>query len=205
MAKELAMINIGFFTPITYPRGEDLSFKEHLLEDVDDYFYLGGKKAVVIKGFEKDKNQYTIIRTFRHSMIVTALKVTSYLTIVLPVSLLIIKAFLRLKNRFYFEIPEKKIGRTFCITTVNNRGTNTEEMGISINSFDSSALISKSNERKIAEDRHVDIFSLPASGPERKKALELLTPQELFALYQKDPEEHHRILLELDKIIEETI
>jgi hypothetical protein len=80
------MAKVSFFTPIDFGN-QTKSFGQRLLEKVDDYFYLGGKKAIVLDPI--DAVAFLIPR--EQSLLKTCLKVASYFTIFLPIIPLINK------------------------------------------------------------------------------------------------------------------
>ena len=102
------MEKIPFFTPIFYKNRPDTT-REWLLEKVDDYFYLGGKKAqaIVLKGIGTDllnkRTKEVILADQNASMLCTVLKVISYCTLIFPVILLIAKAILRASYDFILK------------------------------------------------------------------------------------------------------
>jgi Family of unknown function (DUF648) len=102
------MQNVDFSTAISFGDAPK-SFSQSCLETVDSYFSLGGKKAVVISGNTEKSSEGTILADERSSFLVTALKLVSYLTIALPVVMLIAKALLRSMHSFYIIDAKKKI------------------------------------------------------------------------------------------------
>jgi hypothetical protein len=86
------MTAISFFTPIFYSEGrEERTGAERALEKIDDYFYLGGKKACVF-------NNGTVALSIpeeQRSLFLTVLKVLSFFTLIIPVLMLILKGVLR--------------------------------------------------------------------------------------------------------------
>ena len=102
------MSNAGFFTAIKYGH-QDKSFSQTILEHVDNYFYLGGKKAVVIQGKRKDGIENVILTDAKASLLERIGKVALYLTIIIPVGMLIAKAVLRSTHTFCIIPPPPKI------------------------------------------------------------------------------------------------
>ncbi len=95
------MAKVGFFTAVSFG-DQPKSCTQSLLETVDNYFYLGGKKAYVIPGHAQQDGQSTILITKDSpAFLITALKVISYPTVVIPVILLIAKAVLRSIHSFH--------------------------------------------------------------------------------------------------------
>lgn len=86
--------------------GEQKTFKQHFQERVDDYFYLGGKSVFVIPREILDNSQAVrIIKDQDQSrvkqLILGAIKVISYMTVIIPLIMLIAKASLRLTHKFH--------------------------------------------------------------------------------------------------------
>ncbi len=69
-----------FFTPIVYESAQK-TWKQQVAEACDNYFYLGGKKICLLNN--KETRPFEQKPSFRETLL-TALKVTSYFTIVLP-------------------------------------------------------------------------------------------------------------------------
>ncbi|MFI5335076.1 MAG: hypothetical protein ACHQT8_07985 [Chlamydiales bacterium] len=90
------MANVGFFTPITF-NGRYTSCSEGLLELVDSYFYLGGRKAFVIPAPGPAR---AVLMQETPELLMSALKVASYFTLVLPTVMLIAKVILRAVHHF---------------------------------------------------------------------------------------------------------
>lgn len=96
------MENISFFTPVVFNNEIQISRSERDLENIDSYFYLGGKKACV---FEKRLNNYSAVLSIEHApIILTALKILSFLTVILPLIMLTAKAIVRAKNKITVRI-----------------------------------------------------------------------------------------------------
>lgn len=97
-------MHINFFTPITFENGPR-STREKWTQRIDDYFFLGGKKAVVLN---LDQRDLVVTSTFKQKWYVTALKVVSYTTLILPLIALIAKYSLR-KGVSYSEFTYKDL------------------------------------------------------------------------------------------------
>ena len=80
-----------FFTPITFDR-PTTTWGERLLQKADDYFYLGGKRAHVFK------DGPVKVTTDTASWTEIALKVASYLTVILPLVILSVKVVCRFQT-----------------------------------------------------------------------------------------------------------
>ena len=91
-----------------------------MLETVDSYFYLGGKKAYVIPGHTQQDGEGTILTKDSPAFLITALKVISYLTVAIPVILLIAKAVLRSIHSFHIIDAKQKLeeGMDISQTTI---------------------------------------------------------------------------------------
>lgn len=94
------MAKVGFFTAVSFgPLPKTCA--QSLLETADSYFYLGGKKACVIAGRVQNGKEGVVLAESDSSYFLSALKVMSYFTIIIPVLALIVKAVLRYQNQFY--------------------------------------------------------------------------------------------------------
>ncbi len=93
------MSDINFFTAVSYnnPKTHGQAFREK----VDSYFYLGGRKAKVIS--IDDKSESVKLVDSQASMLTTALKITSYFTIILPLIMLGLKAALRSSHDYVIQ------------------------------------------------------------------------------------------------------
>ena len=97
-------ISLDFFTPVRF--GEQKTFKQHFQERVDDYFYLGGRSVFVIpREISDDSQAVRIIKDQDQSrvkqVILIAIKVISYMTVIIPLIMLIAKASFRLTHKFH--------------------------------------------------------------------------------------------------------
>jgi hypothetical protein len=106
--------NINFFTAVKY--GQTPTYKESLIETVDNYFYLGGKKALVIQGKTEQGHENTILTDTNSSLLARVVKVFSYLTIILPLIMLIAKIALRSTHTFKLTDPKKDLEKGINIT-----------------------------------------------------------------------------------------
>ncbi len=108
------MSQISFFTPLEFKKAE--TFLQKSLEKVDHYFYLGGKKAIVLS------DDTIVLQKGESSLLSTAAKVLSYATVVLPLIMLIAKAALRFAHKVskYENIlneVDKKVSKQIDSTT----------------------------------------------------------------------------------------
>ncbi|MBS1659068.1 MAG: hypothetical protein JST18_13355 [Bacteroidetes bacterium] len=95
------MATLGFFTPITF-NNLPKSFLQSLLENVDSYFPQPEKTAHVVQGEAVGGREGVVLsKGTSSSCLVTALKVASYFTIVIPLILLAAKAILRQVHHFH--------------------------------------------------------------------------------------------------------
>lgn len=102
------MPKLNFFTSVTYGVSSK-SLGSFLLENVDNYFYLGGKKAHVIQGRTKSGQEKVILSETKSSLLARVGKVLSYFTIVIPLIMLIAKSILRSTNSFKLIDPKQKL------------------------------------------------------------------------------------------------
>ncbi|MDF2549884.1 MAG: hypothetical protein K0S07_951 [Chlamydiales bacterium] len=109
------MNQIGFFTPLKY-KTDDKKLIEFLLEKVDNYFYLGGKKACVLK-HSKNGTGKVLLLSKKASSIEKIVKISSYLTLVIPLALLLAKAALRFTHRFKYIDPKAKLEKGLEISS----------------------------------------------------------------------------------------
>jgi len=111
------MTKLNFFTAITYqtPPKATASF---LLEKVDNYFYLGGKKAHVIQGGTKSGHEEVILSETKSSLLARVGKVLSYFTVIIPIVMLIAKVALRSRHSFKVIDPKQKLQNGMNISEV---------------------------------------------------------------------------------------
>ena len=103
------MEKVGFFTAVSF-KDQPRSPMQSLLELVDSYFYLGGRKAFVISGYTQQGREGVILKKDSPAFLMTALKVISYSTGALPVILLISKVILR--SIYTFHLIDAKTSET---------------------------------------------------------------------------------------------
>ncbi|MDP1880989.1 MAG: DUF648 domain-containing protein, partial [Parachlamydiaceae bacterium] len=106
--------SIGFFTAVKY--GENKTFSQFALEKVDNYFYLGGKKAHIIQGKKNKEYENVLLDETNTSLLSRIGKVLSYFTVILPLAMLITKAVLRSKHSFRLIDLEKKLAKGINIS-----------------------------------------------------------------------------------------
>lgn len=85
-----------FFTPVIYSDRE-LNWKQRITEICDDYFYLSGKKAQILS-VENNKNYYRLISppdSIGKKLLLGAVKVISYCTLLIPLTMLVGKLWAR--------------------------------------------------------------------------------------------------------------
>jgi hypothetical protein len=99
------MSNISFFTAIKYTDSYKKSMVESALEQIDNYFYLGGKKLHIIGS--EDKQPKGVLSETDSSVPARIAKVFSYFTIVIPLTMLLFKSILR--STHYFTVMDPKI------------------------------------------------------------------------------------------------
>lgn len=98
------MSDLTIFTPISYTHAQP-SLCEFLLSVADDYFYLGGKRAEVIQGSIEQGSQGVVLTDDSIGYVCLALKVASYLLLVLPLFFGIVKLTLRSIYSFHVVPP----------------------------------------------------------------------------------------------------
>ena len=98
-------MSVRFCTVVNYRDPQTVSQK--LLGFADSYLTLGCGRVEVILGFTKDGKEAVIHDSRRSSCLVTALKIVSYFTLILPLLALITKIVLRCTHRFYPIDPKR--------------------------------------------------------------------------------------------------
>lgn len=102
---------VGFFTPIDYNDyrlNKEKPERANMVHAVDDYFYFGGRRAVVIERKETNAVAVFELEGQRPDFILNALKVASYFTFIIPVIMLVIKAVLRAQE-CYEKVDEEEL------------------------------------------------------------------------------------------------
>lgn len=94
------MSKVNFFISINYGTLAK-SAPQFLLEKVDHYFYMGGRKAQVILGYAEKNNEGAILVDANISLLEKALKIASYCTVVIPTLMFVAKIVLRTAHRFH--------------------------------------------------------------------------------------------------------
>ena len=100
------MERVAFFTPVNFGGDQPKSSTESLIESVENYFYLGGKKAYVIPGEINQNSKGVVLLQDSPALLAVVLKVISYLTVIIPVVMLIAKAIVR--SLYHFHIIDAK-------------------------------------------------------------------------------------------------
>lgn len=103
----MAMSDIRIFTPVSYEEVGRKTAKERLIDVVDSYFFLGGRKAYVIDKQRFDGKIFVDVRKEHVPAIRIALKVASYILFALP--MLIVKLAIRLTHHFQSVEPKALI------------------------------------------------------------------------------------------------
>lgn len=93
------MEKLSFFIPVRFDK-EPKTLSQSLLEIADYYFYLGGKQALAISNDSVKLESKELSPCW-----LTALKILSYFTLVIPIGMLITKLCLRSAYPFYIA-PE---------------------------------------------------------------------------------------------------
>lgn len=100
------MDKIAFFTAIKF-QPHHKTRAQSLLENVDNYFYLGGRKAHVIK--VKGGKEKAVLSETNSSVLARVAKAVSYLSLAIPLILLLAKAILRSQHTFRLLDPKKNL------------------------------------------------------------------------------------------------
>lgn len=95
--------SLSFYTPVQFEG--PASCKQKVLESCDDYFYLEGRAACVIPGNIVNNSQAVKIKklsnpTFANTLL-CVIKVITYMTIIIPLLMLTLKACLRSSEKFH--------------------------------------------------------------------------------------------------------
>ncbi len=106
------MISPEFSTAIYFGSAQPPSLFNSLLETVDDYFYLGGllgeRKVEVLQDCKIGNSLAVRLMSAPSSFFMTALKIASYFTLILPLIAGILKAALRSFSAFhYLKAPQQ--------------------------------------------------------------------------------------------------
>lgn len=101
------MERISFCTAVEYSR-ENRTCMEYLREKIDNYFYLGGRKAHVLKDVQAEEGEIVEYVNQKASCCSTFLKVVSYMTVALPVIMFIMKCIFR--GDFIYYLNQKEMG-----------------------------------------------------------------------------------------------
>lgn len=88
------MPNVNFFTPISFG-DRPKSRGQFVQEKIDSYFYLRGKKAYVLPASENSHAREAVLSKGSFSIMTSALKIASYMTIVAPLAMLAAKGISR--------------------------------------------------------------------------------------------------------------
>lgn len=99
------MNKLGFFTPFNFEG--DKSYLETVFEASEEYFAFGDYRAFVIPGSAVDGSQEVGVRycpegSFKSWLLKTALKVASYVTIILPLIMVTLKLLFRTLCSFHY-------------------------------------------------------------------------------------------------------
>lgn len=103
------MTKLGFCTAVRFWGDQPKTCRQSWIETVDSYLYLGGKKAYVIPGHTQSGAEGAVLAHDSPAFLITALKVVSYFTIVVPTIMLIAKAVLRSIYPFHIVDAKQKL------------------------------------------------------------------------------------------------
>jgi hypothetical protein len=99
------MTSLSFFTAVRYGEEHQKNIKQYVQEGIEGYFYLSGKSAYIIPNKVLDGSQEVEIRHKNRSkfkqVVIGALKVVSYITLVIPLIMIISKAIFRGTHKFH--------------------------------------------------------------------------------------------------------
>ncbi len=97
-----------------YPK----TYSQMLLEAADDYFYWGGRKACVIPGHLEGKSEGVILTDDfpKASFLITALKVISYFTGIIPAIAYLTRVLMRRDRQYHVIDLEKELSAGIIIT-----------------------------------------------------------------------------------------
>lgn len=115
------MKHLNFLTPVVY-HNHAQSTETSLLMKVDNYFYMGGRKAQVIQGRTKSGQERVIFYESEVSLLERIAKIFSYLTLIIPLIMLILKAVLRSLHSFKIITdlnPRKKLENAISVSEDN--------------------------------------------------------------------------------------
>lgn len=136
------MSKISFFTPIYYG-SEAKTAKEKAIENIDNYFHLTGKKAVVIQSRTLNQKHEKVLLSKTKFSALTLLKtisvVLSCFTIIIPLIMCISKAILRSSHSYKLmnakkelennlQIPESTVDKIQALMPKILKGENDEEI-----------------------------------------------------------------------------
>ncbi|MBM3201038.1 MAG: DUF648 domain-containing protein [Chlamydiae bacterium] len=110
------MNNIDFFTPVKF-FNQTTSFEQSFIEGVDDYFYLGGSTATVVKTSSASRLEQAIVTDETSPLILTILKVASYCTVIIPLVMLVLKSILRSSHSYEKIDPQLRAENEIPIST----------------------------------------------------------------------------------------
>lgn len=102
------MEKLGFFTPVRW-NDADKGIKQHISEGIDGYFSPVGKKVAVITGdMVKNSQPVEISTDKRYKLLSTVIKIITYLTVIIPLIMLVVKAIYRLTHQFHVSSPKSE-------------------------------------------------------------------------------------------------
>ena len=102
------MEGVNFFTPISHGK-QGNTIATSVTDMAEDYFHLCGKKACVIAGRVENGKEGVVLTAGKSPLLLSALKVISYFTIIIPLIALLVKIVLRYKNQFYIIDPKLEL------------------------------------------------------------------------------------------------
>lgn len=116
------MNTLSFFVPVVYEDRRALSFFSCLLEKVDNYFYLGGKKGYLTK--DENGEEIVILRQGQSSCLSKIVLFASYITVAIPLLMFVAKVTLRSTRKFCCIDPQKELETGVNISRETTRKIN---------------------------------------------------------------------------------
>lgn|GEM_PF-3464723 len=118
---------LNFFTPVRYegPCG----LKQRLQEAVEGYFHLGGRSAYVVPGYSIGRSQRVVLKEKQTNVLLqvvyVAIKIFSYLTVVIPAALFLAKIVFRRTHQFHTTDIEDRLNQIHraVLAGANKEGT----------------------------------------------------------------------------------
>ncbi len=175
------MNKLNFRTPVTNNTNSLNNFFE-------DYFYLSGRKAFAIDRWTVDGKQLVVIKDFHQNpfkrIFLTAFKIATYITGIIPLLMLFAKIVIRSTNSFYVVNPEKpkNNGKEFFVFG----DIHGELDGFKENLLHAQVIDKSGNLRKDFKGTIIQMGDVVDRGPKSKEAWAYLGRLQLQAKKNKD-------------------